>query len=326
MILVLSNEDDGHADAVEGELRRLDASVFRFDPARYPAHVELSVRIDPRGGARVGLRDGADEFVFDEVTAAWWRRPQRPRAAAALSGTAAAVEVEAEAADVCADVWELLDVPFVPATPGVLARAAHKLRQLSLAGRLGFEIPDTLVTNDPEAFLDQYAHACGRLVTKRAAVSQRILAADGRVTGRATLAVRPGDLVAVDAVRLAPTMSQFMIDKAFEVRATVVGTEVFAAAIHSQETHHTRVDFRSYDHAHTRITTYALPGHVGERCVALTQSLGLRYSAIDLIVTPDGRVVFLEINPTGQYLWIEHATGLPISRALATLLIAGGES
>ena len=315
-----------HADAVEGELRRLGASVFRFDPARYPAEVDLSVRIDRRGCASVVLRDGDAEIALDGVTAVWWRRPQRPRAVAALSGTAAAVEVEAEAADVCAGVWELLDVPFVPATPAVLTRAAHKLRQLSLAGRLGFEIPDTLVTNDPEAFLDQYADACGRLITKRAALRQRVTTVDGRVIGRKTLAVRPGDLVAVDAVRLAPTMSQFMIDKAFEVRATVVGTGVFAAAIHSQETHHTRVDFRSYDQAHTRMTPYALPGDVADRCVALTQTLGLRYSAIDLIVTPDGRVVFLEINPTGQYLWIERATGLPISRALATLLIAGGGS
>ena len=47
---------------------------------------------------------------------------------------------------------------------------------------------------------------------------------------------------------------------------------------------------------------------------------GLRYGAIDLIVTPEGRIVFLELNPTGQYLWIEQATGLPISLALAELL------
>src|SRR5689334_10131696 len=222
MIVVLSRDDDVHADAVESELRRMDASVFRFDPARYPAQMDLSVRIDQHGCASVVLRDGAAEIAFDEVTAVLWRRPQRPRASAAIPGRAAAVEVEAEAADVCADVWELLDAPFVPATPGVLARAARKLRQLSLAGRLGFEVPDTLVTNDPEAFLDQYAEACGRLITKRAALRQRMIAADGRVTSRATLAVRPGDLVAVDAVRLAPTISQFMIDKAFEVRATVV--------------------------------------------------------------------------------------------------------
>jgi glutathione synthase/RimK-type ligase-like ATP-grasp enzyme len=286
----------------------------------------LSVQIDRRGRASAVLRDRDAEIAFDNVTAVWWRRPQPPRAAPALSGTAAATEVEAEAADVLAGVWEMLDVPFVPATPGVLTRAAHKLHQLSLAGRLGFEIPGTLVTNDPEAFLNHYADASGRLITKRAARSQRMTTADGRVTGRATLAVRPGDLVAVESLRLAPIMSQVMIDKAFEVRATVVGTEVFAAAIHSQETHHTRVDFRSYDHAHTRITPYALPGDVGDRCIALTQALGLRYSAIDLIVTPEGRVVFLEINPAGQYLWIEKATGLPISRKLATLLITGGGS
>ncbi|MEV4245300.1 hypothetical protein AB0J63_18065 [Streptosporangium canum] len=50
---------------------------------------------------------------------------------------------------------------------------------------------------------------------------------------------------------------------------------------------------------------------------------GLTYGAIDLILTPDGRYVFLEINPNGQFLWIEDATGLPIGAAIGDLLMSG---
>lgn len=53
------------------------------------------------------------------------------------------------------------------------------------------------------------------------------------------------------------------------------------------------------------------------------EKLGLCYGAIDMVLTPDGRYVFLEINPNGQYLWIEFATGLPISDAICDLLISG---
>ena len=67
-----------------------------------------------------------------------------------------------------------------------------------------------------------------------------------------------------------------------------------------------------------------LPCEVADRCRLLVRELDLLYGAIDLVRTPDGRYVFLEINPNGQYLWIEHDTGLPISAAVATLLANAG--
>jgi len=60
---------------------------------------------------------------------------------------------------------------------------------------------------------------------------------------------------------------------------------------------------------------------VQELCIRLVERLGLCYGAIDMILTPDGRYVFLEINPSGQYAWIEMQTGLPISAAICDLLL-----
>jgi glutathione synthase/RimK-type ligase-like ATP-grasp enzyme len=247
------------------------------------------------------------------------RRPAQPRADARLIDGPRAV-VEREASRVLADLWELLDVPVVPATPAVLERAGYKMRQLAIAGSLGFAIPETLVTNDADAFLDHYAESSGRMITKRAVSSQRVQTLHGGETGRHTTAVRHRDLVEVGSVRLGPIMAQPAVDKQIELRVTVVGDEVFSAAIHSQETHHTKLDFRRYDDSHTRITPYPLPPAERDLCLAITHALGLCYSTIDLILTPEGRTVFLEVNPNGQYLWIADSTGLPISRALAMLL------
>jgi glutathione synthase/RimK-type ligase-like ATP-grasp enzyme len=72
----------------------------------------------------------------------------------------------------------------------------------------------------------------------------------------------------------------------------------------------------------TQYAPHDLPRDVERRCVALVGRLGLTYGAIDMIVTPDGRYVFLEINPSGLYQWIEVATGLPITDAICDLLIA----
>jgi len=52
----------------------------------------------------------------------------------------------------------------------------------------------------------------------------------------------------------------------------------------------------------------------------LVEKLGLVFGCIDMIVTPRGEFIFLEINPNGQWLWIEELTGLPISEAIANTL------
>ena len=49
--------------------------------------------------------------------------------------------------------------------------------------------------------------------------------------------------------------------------------------------------------------------------------LGLRFGAFDFLVCPDGWV-FLEVNPNGQWAWIETATGLPIASTIADALTA----
>ena len=51
--------------------------------------------------------------------------------------------------------------------------------------------------------------------------------------------------------------------------------------------------------------------------------LGLNYGAIDLIVTPEGEHIFLEINAGGQYEWLESETKLPFSAIIAETLVKG---
>jgi glutathione synthase/RimK-type ligase-like ATP-grasp enzyme len=63
-----------------------------------------------------------------------------------------------------------------------------------------------------------------------------------------------------------------------------------------------------------------LPDEVESKVHELMNTFGLIYGALDFIVTPEGRFVFLEINPAGQYMWVESRTGLPITNALADLL------
>ena len=131
--------------------------------------------------------------------------------------------------------------------------------------------------------------------------------------------MRQDELSLLDHVRYAPVIFQEYVEALYDLRVTVVGDEVFAAAIHSQETAYA-VDFRM-DIESAEIEPVSLPVEVEERVRALLTRLGLVYGAIDMRRTPDDRYVFLEINPAGQWLFVEEKSGQPIASALAEVLV-----
>jgi glutathione synthase/RimK-type ligase-like ATP-grasp enzyme len=65
---------------------------------------------------------------------------------------------------------------------------------------------------------------------------------------------------------------------------------------------------------------YQLPVEVEDKLLRLMNYFSLNYGAIDIILTPDGKHVFLELNPSGEFFWLERSPGLPISEAIADLL------
>jgi glutathione synthase/RimK-type ligase-like ATP-grasp enzyme len=190
-----------------------------------------------------------------------------------------------------------------------------------MAGALGFELPPTLVTNSPEDFLEFYRQHHGNIISKLAESS--FAESFGQDFWRFTEVVSKRDLGYAEAIRYCPLIFQAYVPKRLELRITVVGRVAFAVAIHSQESNRTRHDWRRYDEFRTNYSPHELPSDVAQRCLRLVENLGLCYGAIDMVLTPDGRYVFLEINPNGQYLWIENQTGMPISDAICDLLMSG---
>ncbi|TKK87982.1 ATP-dependent carboxylate-amine ligase [Herbidospora galbida] len=321
-ILILTAEGDAHAEKVAAILAARGVEAVMFDPADYPSRARINAAYGPGTQVRRTLHTDGHPLDLDALTAVWFRRPQPPAAHPEITDPAVRVYVEGECSAFTADLWDQLDCRHVPARRQTIMLAQRKSSQLALAGRLGFDLPATLVTTDPDEFLDFYDRHSGQIITKPLH-DPRPPANAGAELGRFSEPVSTHDVIHADAIRLAPVIVQEYVVKQVELRVTVVGRAVFAAEIHSQESNHTRFDWRRYDLGSTRHEPHRLPTDVARRCVEIVERLGLRYGAIDLILTPDGRYVFLEVNPSGQWLWIESATGLPISEALCDLLLYG---
>ena len=105
-----------------------------------------------------------------------------------------------------------------------------------------------------------------------------------------------------------------MIPGSADLRVTVVGDELFAAAASLDDATYA-LDIRFNPGIAYR--PHSLPGDVEASILRLMQSLRLEYGALDLRLTPDGQYVFFEINPAGQFLYVEYSSGQPITAALA---------
>jgi glutathione synthase/RimK-type ligase-like ATP-grasp enzyme len=127
----------------------------------------------------------------------------------------------------------------------------------------------------------------------------------------------------IETLTQCPCQFQEYVPKEFEFRVIVVGCRVFAIEIHSQQSEKTKHDWRHYDFDKVAHRVHELPDGVRNQCLALVKALNIRFGAIDMIVTPNHEYVFLEINPTGQYQWLEALTGLPITESIVDLLING---
>jgi glutathione synthase/RimK-type ligase-like ATP-grasp enzyme len=203
--------------------------------------------------------------------------------------------------------------------PSRLARVPLGTAQLALARSVGLEVPRTIASNDPER-VRSFAAEWGNTVVAKLLHSSVIM----RQTASGPRGYPPRLLGAADLgedlerVRLCPQLFQEPIAKLYEVRVTVVGSRLFAAAIDWREG-----DTFDWGEDPERIAHFReceLPESVARSILALLDRLGLEFATIDLIVTPEHRHVFLEVNPIGYFGFVERAAKLPITEALADLL------
>jgi D-alanine-D-alanine ligase-like ATP-grasp enzyme len=114
------------------------------------------------------------------------------------------------------------------------------------------------------------------------------------------------------------------VPKAFEVRVTMIGDRCFGLRIDSQVDERTRFDWRKHqDPATIPYMAWDIPDSVRKMCAEMLTRLGLVYGAFDFIVVPDGTYTFLEINPHGQWVWVEEFSGQPLAEAFVDLLESG---
>jgi glutathione synthase/RimK-type ligase-like ATP-grasp enzyme len=320
-ILLLTHRGDHYTvDRVEEEVSRRGARALRLNMEDFPAELELTSALED-GGGELALCTPEGELRGEQVRSVWLRRLLPPRLESSLEpGWREGCLRESQAAlHGFLDGLEASGCRFV--NPLQADRMAQdKLRQLRLARALGLEVPRTLVTNDAarvRAFFEQvHGYMVAKMLTP---LSQSMQGGQPFVY---TSAIGPEDLEELEGLHHSPMVFQERLDKAHELRVAVVGSHCFTGAIDASGSVEGQVDWRRSRPDECHWERGELPAEVAARLVRLVASLGLVYGAADFIVTPEGRYVFLEVNPGGEWGMLEHELDLPIAAAFAEALTA----
>jgi hypothetical protein len=306
MIAIVTDRVDPHADVLVGTLRGMGHEPVRVNSADLPLDTTLTVTLDGAGWSG-SLVVEANRRVLDwrAVRSVWWRRPRGFGLSAALTEDERRF-AEAELTAATGGIWACVDAYWM-SRPEAIRAAGYKIEQLRRAAAYGLEVPRTLVTTDPGA-VREFAASCGPVVYK--------VLTDPHVGAGVVLTTLLDPDADLSSVRNVPCLFQEHVPKRAEHRVTVIGDDVFVAEVVSPA-----VDWRSGE---ARWRVGRLPDDVLDRCVALVRSYGLEFSALDLIETPDGRHVFLENNPSGQFLFVEERLPqLRMAGCLAARLVEG---
>jgi glutathione synthase/RimK-type ligase-like ATP-grasp enzyme len=350
-VLIVSSLFEPNVNRVIRDLEARGVRWYRFNTETFPLLCQGRVRFDDAGGPHFQLAADGQALDSRDVAAVWYRRQSEPVLARGLAD-ADREFARLECLGYFHALYRCLDHCRWVNPWGAERAAADKTTQLALARAVGLTVPRTLVTNDPAAVREFLGRCAGRVVFKplvglltgkppdysrqlEAAFAGKFVFPPAAADGPAerdrrvvfTQLLTEDRLEEIAALAACPAIFQEYVDKEVELRITVVGTEVFTAAIHSQERAETRVDFRRLAllpaGQSVRHTAADLPAPVRARLLALMGRLGLAFGCVDMIRTPGGDHVFLEVNPSGQWGWIEQMTGMPITSALVDFLLAG---
>jgi hypothetical protein len=307
-VVIVSTHDDVHAVSVACEIKKLGRTATILNNAEFPQKWSIETNISDRGVRfKLHSRDG-HTLESERITGVWWRRPQQYNLDYATPHPILHEFASAECSQAIQGSLTSAVSNFIN-NISCSRQANYKVLQLREASSCGLKVPPTLITNDQAV-----AAEFGRTV-ENGCIYKTFTGCDFGFYETRSLS-SDEDYSELWRVQHCPVIFQKHVAGEYDVRATIVGDSVFSARLLYKKGRHpidSRVD-------RVPIEIERLPPNVETQLISLTKRLGLTYSAIDLRFSPNDGYTFFELNPEGQFLWIEIETKLPISAALAARL------
>lgn len=318
-ILIITHSADNDAvTSVMEHLKAAGATPIRFNVDRYPLVTHLTSEFYGTQ-RRLWLEDGSQTHSLEDLSAVWYRRSYH--IADGLDQVLEKPFLGPAAGEIRRTLFGMLEsLPcFQLERYSTYRRLDSKEEQLRIAAECGLPTPATCITNSADRLEAFMKEVNGPVVAKMQ--SAFAIEQDGLEQVVFTSEIRQDHLAQLPQLRFCPMTFQEKLSKQLELRVNMVGKEVFAFSIDSQQQPGAETDWRKEGATlAVQWRPYTLPEAVTNKLSELMDRYGLNYGAIDLILTPEGKYYFLELNAAGEFLWLDKLSDGAISRHLAAVL------
>lgn len=319
MILIITNTQDITADFVVRELHKRKLKFARLNTDEFPVNGFGSYKINYNEGKTkyIYWKNRENILDFSDVKSVWYRRPILPVVGLKSQRKSIKKFCEDESYEFLRGVWYSLNAFWI-SDPEAIRKAEHKIFQLKVAEELSFTLPKTLFSNNSEEIQNFYSHCNDQVIIKPLYMGFVDDAKSPMWIYTSSLTKK--EVQNTKSLNIIPSIYQEKIEKNFDVRVTVIGDKVFAAKIVAQNLPKNIPDWRYSPIKNLKHFKYKLPTEIEELCIRLVKKLGLEFGAIDFAVDKNNQHVFFEINPNGQWAWLENILKLPISSEIVNQL------
>lgn len=275
-ILVISNALDVHTDVVARRLGEVGENVIRLNTDCF-ATDEVQITVDDDNEHNSGVAIAGKFIEFSNIKSVWYRRPGPVQVRVKHPGQRKFAEKE---------LREFLFQLYYATMPQAcwvsrfeaLESARRKVLQLRVAKQFGFTVPRTCVTNSPSRVREFYEACKGRMAYKTLYQPVIQLEEGGEMWGVPTTIITKQQLELIDLIASTGGIFQEYVEKAYELRVTVIGKHVSAAKIDSQLENTARIDWReAVNLGKVSVSPYQLPVELEDRCRALVCAFGLNF-------------------------------------------------
>jgi len=314
-VLIISNKLDVTTDFIIKELKQRNIDFFRFNTEELTKSCFISLDLTKDSFT---IHDAITNKINDlrEFSSVYFRRPELPTINNLNLTIGEETFLKNEIAFTLEGVYKIIRNAYWVSPLFSIREAENKIYQLDVAKSIGFVVPESIVTNNYDEFINFYDRNDRNCIIKP--IKSGLIKDE---TGSKVIFTNKISDISISKAdfEISPNFIQKRINKKGDIRVTIVGNKIFATFIHSQNEDQTKTDWRrgETELKHTRID---LPSSIIDNCNKLMSELNLRFGAIDLTMDEEGQFTFLEINPNGQWAWIERQTGYKISTEIVNLL------
>lgn len=297
MILIITNKDDATADFVAGRLKQ--SECVRLNSDDLPAAVKIE-STESDSAIVIGRR----RFAPGDFSGVWYRRPQ----AITFPGKWDHGECRHAAREYTAGLEGFL--ALIPEHkwinhPAKNVQAGNKIEQIRRARAMGFRLPRTLITQDPLQLRNFWRRCQGEVIVKPLSfgyIEREPPANDSLIY---TNRLRAVDLRRARMINRCPTLFQEQVNKIADIRITVIDGNLQAVEQTATDAGVPRLDIRRDFMQGVKHRAIELPRPIVSKIHRLIRSYKLRFAALDMLRHADLGYVFLEVNPNGQWAWLD---------------------